>query len=71
MIKRDTVVLEDVAVRRGGSSVKVSEQYRVIDIYDKYYNKWFVAKVPRKIFGKDSKYKLKVCMQEISAVTPA
>ena len=27
-----------------------------------------MAKVPRKIFGKDSKYTLKVCMQEISGV---
>ena len=30
-------------------------------------NKWFMAKNPQKVFGKDSKYKLKVCMQEVSA----
>ena len=65
---RDTVVLADVTVGRGRSSVKVSKLYRVIDIHDKYYNKWFMAKVPQKIFGKDSKYKLKVRMQEVSAV---
>ena len=44
------------------------KQYRAIDIHDKYHNKWFMVKVPRKIFWKDSKYKLKVRMQEISAV---
>ena len=27
-----------------------------------------MAKVPQKVFGKDSKYKLKVRMQEVSAV---
>ena len=68
LIERDTVVMADVAVRRGGDSVKVSKQYRVVDIHDKYYNKWFMAKNPQKIFGKDSKYKLKVRMQEVSAV---
>ena len=68
VIERDTVVLANVTVGRGRSSVKVSKMYRVIDIHDKYYNKWFMAKVPQKIFGKDSKYKLKVRMQEVSAV---
>ena len=68
VIERDTVVLADVTVGRGRSSVKVSKMYRVLDIHDKYYNKWFMAKVPQKIFGKDSKYKLKVRMQEVSAV---
>ena len=58
----------DVTVGRGRDSVKVTKQYRVVDIHDKYYNKWFMAKNPQKIFGKDSKYKLKVRMQEVSAV---
>ena len=39
-----------------------------IDIHDKCYNKWSMAKVQQKVFGKDSKYKLKVRMQEVSAV---
>ena len=68
MIERDIVVLAEVIVGRGCFSAKVLKQYRVIDIHNKYYNKWFMAKVPRKIFGKDSKYKLKVRMQEVSAV---
>ena len=65
MIERDTVVLVDVTFGHGGSSVKISKQYCVIDIHDKYYNKWFKAKVPQKISGKDSKYKL---VQEYSDV---
>ena len=48
--------------------MKVLKQYRVLNIHDKYYNKWFMAKVPQKVFEKDSKYKLKAGMQEVSAV---
>ena len=48
--------------------MKVLKQYRVLDIHNKCYNKWFMAKVPQKVFGKDSKHKLKVRMQEVSAV---
>ena len=58
-----------MAVGRGRSGEEVLRQYRVTDIHNKYYSKWFMAKVPRnKVFGKDSKYKLKVHMQEVSAV---
>ena len=54
LIERDTVVLADVVVGRGRDSVKVSKskQYRVVDIRDKYYNKWFMANNLHKIFGK-------------------
>ena len=48
--------------------MKVLKQYRVLDIHDKCYNKWSMAKVLQKVLGKDSKYKLKVRMQEVSAV---
>ena len=60
MSERDTVILADVTVGNGGSSVKVSKQYCVIDTHEKYYSKWFMAKVRQEIFGKDFKYKLKV-----------
>ena len=47
----------------------VLKQYRVLNIHDNYYNKkWSMAKVPQKVLGKDSKYKLTVRMQEVSAV---
>ena len=54
LIERDTAVLADVAVRRGRDSVKVSKQYRVVDIHDKYYNKWFMAMNPQKSLGRTS-----------------
>ena len=66
--ERDTVILADVTVGNGGSSVKVSKQYCVIDTHEKYYSKWFMAKVRQEIFGKDFKYKVKIHMQEVSAV---
>ena len=53
LIERDTVVLAEVVVGRGRSSAKVLKQYRVIGIHGKYNNKWFMPKVPQKIFGKD------------------
>ena len=65
---RDTVVLAHVAIGRGASSKKVLKQYWVVDIHDKFYNKWFMSKVPQKKFREDSKYKLKVRMQEVTAV---
>ena len=39
-----------------------------MDVHDKYYNKWFMSKVPSKKWKKDSKFKLKARMQEINAV---
>ena len=68
IVERDTVVSAEVVVGQGASSTKVLKQYRVLDIHDKYYNKWFMSKEPRKVFGKDTKYKLKVRMQEVSPV---
>ena len=53
VIERDTVVSAHVKVWRGSSSMKVLKQYRVLNTHDKYYNKWFVAKDPQKVLGKD------------------
>ena len=38
-----------------------------MDVHDKYYNKWFMSKVPSKKWKKDSKFKLKTRMQDINA----
>ena len=58
VVERDTVVSVDVmTVGRGGSSVKVLKQYRVVGIHGKYCSKWFISKVPQTLFGKDSKSK--------------
>ena len=35
--------------------------YRVLNIYEKYYNKWFMSKLPYKVWKKEPKpYKLKI-----------
>ena len=44
------------------------KHYRIVDFHDKYYNKWFMSKVISTKWKKDSKFKLKSCMQEINAV---
>ena len=48
--------------------MKVLKQHCVVDIHDKYHNKWSMSKIPQKIFRKDSKYKLKVRMQEVRSI---
>ena len=67
-IERDTLVSANVNVGEGASRVAIKKYYRVIDIHDKYYNKWFMSKKACKVWEKDSKYKLKVRMQEVDAV---
>ena len=71
LIERDDVVLVNVKVGRGASASTVALPYRVVDIYDKYYNKWFMSKSksPVKNWRKEPKpYKLKLRMLEKDAV---
>ena len=67
-IERDTIVSSNVIVGRGASSVTVAKKFRVVDVHGKYYNKWFMYKVPSKKWNKDYTFKLKARMQEINAV---
>ena len=67
-LERDMIISENVIVGQGVSSVTVAKHYGVVEFHDKYYNKWFVPKVPSNKWKKDSKFKLKYCMQEINAV---
>ena len=39
LVERDTVILTNVTIGRGASSVTVAKHYRVVDVQDKYYNK--------------------------------
>ena len=58
-----------MTVGQEGSSVKVLKQCRVLDIHDKYYNKWFMSKVPQVFLERTPhKYKLEISMQKVSAV---
>ena len=63
LIQRDVVVLVNVTVGKGASASSVPQYFRVVDIYDKHYNKWFMSKQknPVKIWKKEEKpYKLKI-----------
>ena len=67
-IERVTIISANVIIGWGASSVTVVKHYCVVDVHDKYYNKWFMSKLPGKKWNKDSKFKLKACIQEINAV---
>ena len=54
LVERVTVISANVTVRQGASSVTAVKHYRVEDVHDKYYNKWFMSKVPSKKLKKDS-----------------
>ena len=61
IIERDVVVLLNVKIRQGASAATVACHYRVLNIYEKYYNKWFMLKQPYKKWKKEPKpYKLKL-----------
>ena len=67
-IEKDTIILASVIVGQEESSVTVKKHYLVVDVYKKYYNKWFMSKVPSKKWKKDFKFKFKARMQEINPV---
>ena len=48
-IEQDTLVSANVNVGEGASRVAIKKYYRVIDIHDKYYNKWFMSKKACKV----------------------
>ena len=63
IIERDTILLVNVKVGRGATAANVACLYRVMEVYEKYYNKWFMSKQPFKKWKKEPKpYKLRVRM---------
>ena len=67
-IERDTIISANIIVGQGESSVTVTKHNRVVDVHGKYYNKWFMSKLPSKKWKKESKLKSKARMQEINVV---
>ena len=47
-IQSDLFVLLNVKTGTGSDTSTVSKPFRVITIYEKYYNKWLIAKDPMK-----------------------
>ena len=68
IIERETIISENVIVGQGASSATVEKYYRVVDVHNKYYNKWFMSKVLSKKWKKNPKFKLKARMKDINAV---
>ena len=44
LIKRDTIVLLDVKTGIGSDTSIVTKPFRVVTIYDNFFNKWMIAK---------------------------
>ncbi len=62
-IERGVIILVSVKVGAGAAATTVRCKYRVLEIHEKYYNKWFVSLDSRKRFQKEKKrYKVQARM---------
>ena len=62
-------MLVNVKIGRGASASHVACPYRVLEIYEKHYNKWFMSKESFKRWrGEEKKYKVKVRMLRKNAL---
>jgi len=69
LIERDVIILVNVKLGVGAAATTVQCKFRVLEIFEKYYNKWFVSKEPRKKFKKEKKpYKIIARMLEVNAM---
>ena len=74
IIERDTILNVRVKIGRGAAAKEFEYPFRVLGIYDKYYNKWYLGKVPSKLWPRNSqdkderKYKLDIRMLEKDAL---
>jgi len=69
LIERDTILLVNVKVGTGASASNVACHFRVITVYEKYYNKWFMAKLGFKRWKREPKpYKVSIRMLEMNAL---
>ena len=68
-IERDTILVVKVKLGSGAAAATVSRFVRVVNIFEKYYNKWFMSKEPFKVWKKEQKkYKLEVRMSDKNAL---
>ena len=58
-IERDTLILVNVKKGQGASASTVTRQFRVLAIYEKFYNRWAISKQPFKLWQNEpKKYKV-------------
>ena len=55
LIERDVIILLNVEYGTGAAATVVQRQFRVLEIYEKYYNKWFVSPAPAKKWKNEKK----------------
>jgi len=69
IIERNTIVILTVKFGQGATAADVSCHFRVMEVYAKYYNKWFMSKPSFKKWNNEAKpYKVKVRMMEKNAL---
>jgi hypothetical protein len=69
VIERDTIILVDSKFGTGARAATLSCHFRVVNIYEKYYNKWFMSKHPiKKCICEAKPYKLEVRMVDKDAL---
>ncbi len=67
LIERDVIILVNVKIGSGSGAATVQRHFRVLEIFEKYYNKWFVSKESTKKFRKEAKsYKVLARMLEVN-----
>ena len=68
-IKRDVIVLLDVKCGVGAGTIVVQRHFRVLEISEKYYNKWFVSPAAAKKWKNEKKpFKISVRMLKLNTV---
>ena len=69
LIERDTILLVHVKVGSGASASDLACHFRVVTVYEKYYNKWFMSKLGFKRWKKEPKpYNVSIRMLEKNAL---
>ena len=69
LIERDVIILANVKLGVGAAASTVQCKFRVLDVLEKYYNKWFMSLEPTKKFRKETKrYKVEARMLEVNAM---
>jgi len=69
LIERDMIILLNVEYGTGAAATVVQRQFRVLEIYEKYYNKWSVSPAAAKKWKNEKKpFKMMVRMLKKNAV---
>ena len=69
LIERDVIIMVNVKIGTGAGAPTVQSHFCVLEIFEKYYNKWFVSKESKKKFGNEVKpYKVMARMLDVNAM---